>query len=76
MEGLDRDYWAPEHIRAWLRGLGFSLPLEDMEPHIRAWDQWMRALGDFYSYKDTDGVGWVYEVHRHSIHPAMRVCRE
>lgn len=59
-----------------LRGLGFSLPLEDMEPHIRAWDQWMRALGDFYSYKDTDGAGRVYEVHRRSIHPAMRVCRE
>lgn len=47
-----------------------------MEPHIRAWDQWMRALGDFYSYKDTDGAGRVYEVHRRSIHPVMRVCRE
>ncbi|MDM8289234.1 hypothetical protein QUW41_07940 [Slackia piriformis] len=76
MEGLDRDYWVPEHVRAWLRGLGFSLPLEDMEPHIRAWDEWMRALGDFYDYRDTDGVGRVYEVHRRSIHPAMRVCRE
>ena len=76
VEGLDREYWVPEHVRAWLRGLGFTLPLEDMEPHIRAWDQWMRALGDFYNYKDTDGVGRVYEVHRRSIHPAMRVCRE
>lgn len=36
----------------------------------------MRALGDFYDYRDTDGVGRVYEVHRRSIHPAMRVCRE
>lgn len=52
------------------------MPLEDMEPHIRAWDRWMRALGDFYDYRDTDGVGRVYEVHRRSIHPAMRVCRE
>ena len=76
MQGLDDEYWVPEHVRAWLRGLGFSLPLEDMEPHIRAWDQWMRALGDFYDYRDTDGVGRVYEVHRRSIHPAMRVCRE
>ena len=72
----DDEYWVPEHVRAWLGSLGFSLPLEDMEPHIRAWDRWMRALGDFYSYKDTDGVGRVYEVHRRSIHPAMRVCRE
>ena len=76
MQGLDDEYWVPEHVRVWLRGLGFSLPLEDMEPHIRAWDRWMRALGDFYDYRDTDGVGRVYEVHRRSIHPAMRVCRE
>ncbi|WP_419004868.1 hypothetical protein [Collinsella stercoris] len=76
MQGLDDEYWAPEHVREWLRSLGFSLPLEDMEPHIRAWDRWMRALGDFYDYRDTDGVGRVYEVHRRSIHPAMRVCRE
>ena len=72
----DDGRWVPEHVREWLRSLGFSLPLEDMEPHIRAWDSWMRALGDFYDYRDTDGVGRVYEVHRRSIHPAMRVCRE
>ena len=76
MQGLDDEYWVPEHVREWLRSLGFSLPLEDMEPHIRAWDRWMRALGDFYDYRDTDGVGRLYEVHRRSIHPAMRVCRE
>lgn len=76
MQGLDDEYWVPEHVREWLRSLGFTLPLEDMEPHIRAWDRWMRALGDFYDYRDTDGVGRVYEVHRRSIHPAMRVCRE
>ncbi len=76
MDAHDNEYWVPEHVREWLRSLGFSLPLEDMEPHIRAWDQWMRALGDFYDYRDTDGMGRVYEVHRRSIHPAMRVCRE
>lgn len=37
MQGLDDEYWVPEHVREWLRGLGFSLPLENMEPHIRAW---------------------------------------
>ena len=73
---FEDEWWVPEHVRAWLRGLGFTLPLEDMEPHIRAWDRWMRALGDFYDYRDTDGVGRFYEVHRRSIHPAMRVCRE
>ena len=76
MQGMTDEYWVPEHVRKWLRCLGFSLPLEDMEPHIRAWDSWMRALGDFYDYRDTDGAGRVYEVHRRPIHPAMRVCRE
>ena len=30
VEGLDREYWVPEHVRAWLRGLGFTLPLEEL----------------------------------------------
>lgn len=66
----------PGHVRAYLRGLGFRLPLEEMEGHIAAWDGWMRAVGDFYDYRDTDGFGRVYEVHRRSVMPAMRVCRE
>lgn len=36
----------------------------------------MRAFGEFYDYRDTDGFGRVYQVHRRSIMPAMRVCRE
>lgn len=47
-----------------------------MEEHIRAWHEWMEASGAFYDYRDSDGFGRVYEVHRRSIHPAMRVCRE
>lgn len=73
---MDGEYWVPEHVREYLRGLGFVLPLESMEPHIRAWHEWMQASGSFYDHKDTDGVGRLYEVHRRSIHPAMRVCRE
>lgn len=72
----EEEYWVPGHVREYLRALGFVLPLEAMEPHIRAWHEWMQACGSFYDYKDTDGVGRIYEVHRRSIHPAMRVCRE
>ena len=72
----EREYWVPEHVREYLRGLGFVLPLEAMESHIRNWHAWMSATGDFYDYRDTDGFGRVYEVHRRSIHPAMRVCNE
>ena len=70
------EYWVPEHVKEYLRGLGFVLPLDDMELWIRSWDDWMEARGDFYDYRDKDGLGRVYEVHRRSIHPAMRVCKE
>jgi A118 family predicted phage portal protein len=70
-------YWMPEGVRAYLRGAGYSTrALEDMEPHIREWDSWMRAVGEFYDYRDTDGFGRVYQVYRRTIMPAMRVCRE
>ena len=75
LNSLD-EYWVPEHVKDYLRGLGFVLPLDDMEPWIRSWDDWMGARGDFYDYRDKDGLGRVYEVHRRSIHPAMRVCKE
>lgn len=32
------EYWVPEHVKDYLRGLGFVLPLDDMEPWIRSWD--------------------------------------
>lgn len=72
----DDRYWVPECVKDYLRRRGWRLALEDMEPHILTWDTWMRARGDFYDYRDTDGFGRVYEVHRRSIMPAMRVCRE
>ena len=72
----ERDYWVPVHVREYLTSLGYRLPLEAMEEHIRAWHEWMEASGTFYDYRDSDGFGRVYEVHRRSIHPAMRVCRE
>ncbi len=30
------EYWVPEHVKEYLRGLGFVLPLDDMEPWIRS----------------------------------------
>ena len=72
----DKDSWVPVHVREYLTSLGYRLPLEAMEEHIRAWHEWMEASGTFYDYRDSDGFGRVYEVHRRSIHPAMRVCRE
>jgi A118 family predicted phage portal protein len=71
------EYWVPECVRSYLREAGYSTrALENMEPHVREWDSWMRAVGEFYDYRDTDGFGRVYQVHRRTIMPAMRVCRE
>lgn len=71
------EYWVPECVRTYLHGAGYSTrALEDMEPHVREWDRWMRAVGEFYDYRDTDGFGRVYQVHRRTIMPALRVCRE
>ena len=44
MDRLDeREYWVPEHVREYLRGLGFHLPLEGAEGYIREWHPWMQA---------------------------------
>ena len=67
MNGIEYDGWVPSHVREYLKELGYRLPLEDMEPHILEWDEWMSATGDFYDYRDTDSFGRVYQVHRRSI---------
>lgn len=38
-------YWVPGCVRDYLRGMGFRLPLDDMEVHIREWDDWFSARG-------------------------------
>ena len=73
---MQQEYWVPECIREHLGALGLVLPLEAMEGYIRSWHEWMQSTGDSYDYRDTDGFGRLYEVHRRSIHPAMRVCQE
>ena len=71
-DGIGDGYWVPECARAYLRGAGYSTrALEDMEPHVREWDRWMRAVGEFYDCGDTDGFRRVYQVHRRTILPAM-----
>ena len=82
--GLD-EYWVPEHVKDYLRKLGFVLPLDDMEPWIRSWDDWISARGEFYDHRDHVAT-YIIEIRmvcgacmpciRRSIHPAMRVCKE
>jgi len=53
----DGEYGVQGHVKEHLRKLGFVLPLDDMGPWIRLWDDWMSARGDFYDYRDQDGWG-------------------
>ena len=69
---MEQEYWVPEHVREYLRSLGFVLPIEPMEGFIRSWHEWMEASGSFYNYRDTDGFGRIYEVHRRSINQLLR----
>lgn len=39
------EYWMPEHVREYLHRFGFVHSLDDMEPWIRSWDDWMSARG-------------------------------
>lgn len=47
-DGLNENYWIPEHVRAHVRGLGRRLPLQDTEGRIRTCDDWMASRGDFH----------------------------
>lgn len=77
MAGLDEGgFRVPEHVGRYLRDMGYALPMDPMEEHVREWEAWMAARGDFYDYRDADGFGHVYEVHRRSLRPAARVCTE
>lgn len=51
------EYWVPEHVKDYLRKLGFVLPLDDMESWIRSWGDWIGASGGFFDYRDKDDVG-------------------
>ena len=73
----DEEHWVPERTRASVRTAGYSTrALDDMEPHVCEWDRWMRTVGEFCDYRNTDGFGRVRQMHRRTIMPAIWVCRE
>ncbi len=69
-------YRVPEAIGTYLEKKGYDVPWGSMAAHINRWDAWMRGTGEFYDYDDYDSEGRFYHVHRRSIRPAKRVCRE
>lgn len=69
-------YTIPQHVREYVRARGYSVSGAAMEGFIGEWYSWLKAEGSFYTYKDKDGFGRIYEVHRRSIKPARRVSQE
>ena len=72
----DEKYSIPGSVGTYLDKLGYDLPWDAMKGHVNRWDAWMRGKGEFYDYDDVDSEGRRYHVHRRSVRPAKRVCRE
>lgn len=53
--GLD-EYMVPKHVKDHLRKLGFVLPLDDMEPWLPSWNDWMSARGDYCDNREKGGM--------------------
>ncbi len=60
----------------WLRSMGYD-PYVSMASDVERWWGWYTASDAWYSPDRYDFVGRrKYTAHRHTIHPARRVCRE
>lgn len=66
----------PSFVTSYLEDAGYKVAFTEMREHIQAWGDWLCARGDFYDYQDKDGAGRSYRVHRRSVHPAKKVCKE
>lgn len=70
-------YTIPACVKNYVQKQGYTdLPYGDMESYIENWSAWIRADTDFYSYEAKKADGRRYKVHRRSMRPANRMCRE
>lgn len=58
-KAFEAEYWVPEHVREYSRSLGFVLPLESMEGHIRVWHDWMSLVSCFIARGDLPPGGGI-----------------
>lgn len=65
----------PVFVTDYLKAEGYDVPFTSMRERIESWGSWMRSAGDFYSYKEKDAEGRLYEVNRLSVKPASKVCK-
>lgn len=69
-------YSIPSSVRDYIEESGYPFPYSAMREHIQEWDAMLRASGSFWDYETGDGSGQRRKVHRMTVHPARRVCKE
>ena len=73
---MDTVYTIPQTIKDYIAKQGYPIPYDAMKTYIEDWYTWQKAEGKFYDFNEKDGQGNYRKIHRRSIHPANRVCRE
>lgn len=66
----------PQVVTDYITNAGYTVPYDAMKNYIAEWRAWMMAKGSFYDYSTQDADRRLYKIHRRSVHPAKRVCRE
>lgn len=74
--GETADYTMPGHITKYITDHGYEMPYTAMQGYIEAWSGIWKAKGDFWDYYETDERGNSFKMHRRTIKPAKRVCKE
>lgn len=69
-------YSIPEHVKRYIKAQGYTLPCDPMEGYIQRWWGLFQAQGAFWDYEERDGNGNTYKLHRRTVKPAKRVCKE
>lgn len=70
------EYTIPAAVKRYIKELGYTIPYKDMQSRIQQWGNLYKAEGDFWDYRESDNDGNVFSIHRATVKPARRVCRE
>lgn len=69
-------YSIPTNILKYVEELGYQTAYGDIESYIQEWNTMLRCQGSFWDFQTSDGTGKQRTVHRATVKPAKRVCRE
>lgn len=76
MQNESSVYTIPSYIIEYIKEQGYPFPYSVMQGYVEKWGELYKAKGSFWDYTETDNYGNRFEVHRKTVKPAKRVCRE